>query len=401
MKSMHYVQDNQVIQLDAFFEQFYTPKLLARVFSGETESGATPKLDLTKGIKLPPFVKITSPRAGETFMADIINLTIEATDQGGGVDEIRLYQNGKLVSEEQRNLKPVAMPGRRTARTFPVTLVRGVNEFKAIAFNMDRTESNPDIIRVELKAAEPDARLYILVIGINSYKNAAYNLNYGKPDAVAFAQALIKRGQGIFKQIIKQELYDEQATRERISAAFTTIIAAAKPQDVFVFFYAGHGVMSEGNAETPAEFYLVPHDVTKLFGDEGLLATTGLSAKQLNEYCFKIKSQKQLIVLDACQAGGAVEAFAQRGTTEEKAIAQLARSVGVVVLAASGTKQYATEFSQLGHGVFTYALLKGLEGEADSGTMPDGKITIKELEAYLNDKVPELTRKYRGSAQYP
>ncbi|MBL8012393.1 MAG: hypothetical protein JNN05_00960, partial [Candidatus Omnitrophica bacterium] len=61
--------------------------------------------------------------------------------------------------------------------------------------------------------------------------------------------------------------------------------------------------------------------------------------------------------------------------------------------------QFAAEFKQLGHGVFTYALLKGLSGEGDGNK--DGRITVKELEAYLNDRVPELTKKYRGTAQYP
>ena len=56
----------------------------------------------------------------------------------------------------------------------------------------------------------------------------------------------------------------------------------------------------------------------------------------------------------------------------------------------------ATEFGKLGHGVFTYALLKGLSGEAD-GAPNDGKVTIKELEAYINDQVPELTKLYRGN----
>ena len=51
---------------------------------------------------------------------------------------------------------------------------------------------------------------------------------------------------------------------------------------------------------------------------------------------------------------------------------------------------------KLGHGVFTYALIQGLNGEADNG---DGKITVKELDAYLNDKVPELTEKFRGKRQ--
>lgn len=89
-----------------------------------------------------------------------------------------------------------------------------------------------------------------------------------------------------------------------------------------------------------------------------------------------------------------------RGASEEKAILQLARSAGVVVMASTGTEQFATEFAQLGHGAFTYTLLKGLDGEAD-GSPKDGKITVKELEAYLGDKLPEITKQYRGAAQYP
>jgi uncharacterized caspase-like protein len=53
----------------------------------------------------------------------------------------------------------------------------------------------------------------------------------------------------------------------------------------------------------------------------------------------------------------------------------------------------------LGHGVFTYALLEGLNGAADGNS--DGKITVRELDAYLQDQVPELTKKYRGAPQYP
>ena len=141
--------------------------------------------------------------------------------------------------------------------------------------------------------------------------------------------------------------------------------------------------------------------MTKLYGDDPLLAAKAVSAAELKTLCTSIKAQKQLIVLDACQSGGAVESFASRGATQERAIIQLARSAGTVLLASTGTQQYATEFASLSHGVFTYALLQGLNGEADGGNPKDGKITVKELEAYLNDRVPELTKKYRGTAQYP
>ena len=105
-----------------------------------------------------------------------------------------------------------------------------------------------------------------------------------------------------------------------------------------------------------------------------------------------------MYILDACQSAGALEDIvALRGAAEEKAIAQLARSTGTHWLTASGSSQFASEFSQLGHGAFTYCLLEALKGAADNG---DKKISIKELDTYLQLKVPEVTQKYKGTAQY-
>ena len=87
-----------------------------------------------------------------------------------------------------------------------------------------------------------------------------------------------------------------------------------------------------------------------------------------------------------------------RGAAEEKAIAQLARSSGTHWLTASGSEQFATEFAQLGHGAFTYALLEGLSGRADTG---DGRITVNELKAFLESEVPEITQKHKGTPQFP
>ena len=75
-----------------------------------------------------------------------------------------------------------------------------------------------------------------------------------------------------------------------------------------------------------------------------------------------IPAQKQLFILDACQSAGALEIVANRGAAEEKAIAQLARSTGSHWLTSAGSDQFASEFGTLGHGVFTYALLQGLQG---------------------------------------
>ena len=84
---------------------------------------------------------------------------------------------------------------------------------------------------------------------------------------------------------------------------------------------------------------------------------------------------------------------------DEKAIVQLARSSGVIWIASSGSKQFATEFEVLKHGVFTYSLLEALDGKADQGG--DNKVTVNELRLYMEERVPELTKQYGGDAQFP
>jgi len=78
----------------------------------------------------------------------------------------------------------------------------------------------------------------------------------------------------------------------------------------------------------------------------------------------------------------------------------LARSTGTFFLTASQDIQYANEAGNLQHGLFTYAILEALSGNADSGKN-DNKITANEIKAYVEDRVPELSERYHGSPQYP
>jgi uncharacterized caspase-like protein len=130
-----------------------------------------------------------------------------------------------------------------------------------------------------------------------------------------------------------------------------------------------------------------------------MLKKSGISANEITEFSKEIKAQKQIFILDACQSGGALNQIASRGAVEEKAIAVLARSTGTYFLVASNSEQLASEFAALGHGVFTYSLLLGLTGQADSDH--DKKISIKELSMFVESKVPELSEQFKGNAQYP
>jgi len=157
--------------------------------------------------------------------------------------------------------------------------------------------------------------------------------------------------------------------------------------------------MSYEKVAEDSDFFIVTHDVTNLYGETELLRQKAISATELMSFSMDIAAEKQLFILDACHSGGALDAFATRGDGREKALAQLARSTGTFFLTASQDAQYANEVGDLKHGLFTYALLEILGGElGDNG---DSKITISEIKLYVEDRVPELSEKYRGSAQYP
>jgi len=385
--------DQTDIPLVSQVNQFYTPKLLNQILNS-TFSSETTIANLNNVIKFSPDLKIISPDSISDQKASSINIRYDIKDNGDGIKEVRFYVNGKLLNENNRGFKTVGNLSQE------IPLLSGENIIEVVAVSNSGYQSSPDRVIVKHKGVATTANLYILGIGIDQYKNSKYNLNYAFADASSIVDYIKTNGVGIFKDIDAKILTNQQATKANIIEELNRIAAQANESDVFVMYYAGHGVMNEGSPEVAKDYFMVLTDVFQMFGNDALLSQKGISAAELREFCKKIKAQKQVILLDACQSGGATETFAMRGASEEKAIIQLAQSTGVFLISSTGAEQFASEFSELKHGVFTYALLEGLRGAADGGNK-DGKITIKELESFLNDRIPELTQKYRGSMQFP
>ncbi|MDX1463310.1 MAG: caspase family protein, partial [Marinirhabdus sp.] len=365
MSSMYYRVGDATVKLEQFYEPFYTPgllgQLLTRTFSPESDINID-------DVKSPPEISISYAEGSRNLVVEDdealksittensnAKITLNARAKQGAISEVRLFHNGKLVANNARNLVVEDDVNQaQFSKTFNIQLLPGENTFRAIALNNQRTESNPAQIVVQynepkvVKNEKPSGgiQLHLVVVGINAYKNPKYNLNYAKADAESFKQSLEAGMKGITSTINTYFIKDSDANRSSILKTFETIKDIANPQDVFVFYYAGHGVMSEGDKK---DFYLVPYDVTQLYGNDGGLKEKGISATELKALASQILAQKQLYVLDACQSAGALNAMAARGAAEEKAIAQLARSTGTHWLTASGSEQFATEFDELGH----------------------------------------------------
>jgi len=418
IKKLYYVKDRKVVTLDKIYEKFYTPNLYQRLLNGEVFDPiniiikGTPKVKIsyaeaTRNLDVEEDVPTYQNKTG---FADIV---VTATTEDDAIDEIRLFHNGKIVTLTTRNLIVADNEGRSQTKKYQLALLPGINNVRAIALNTQRTESSADEIVVTYSIAanntpvvvkpvnnnaavvatiNKDATLHLIVVGINEYQNKSMSLNYAMADATSFKEELEKDAKTIIANIKTYFVTNSTADKSGITNAFKEVQQNAKAQDVFIFYYAGHGVIGKDK-----EFYLVPTDVSDLKNVQTELEQKGIASKLLQQYAIDIQAQKQLFILDACQSAGAFEKLLSNDGDQQKSLAVVARSTGTHWMAASGAMQYANEFSSLGHGVFTYVLLQALKGEAASNKM----ITVNGLKSFLQTQVPLLMKKYNGAAQYP
>ncbi|MEM1441839.1 MAG: caspase family protein [Verrucomicrobiota bacterium] len=390
----------EFISGDQLYDEFYRPDIVRKTIEENRPVSEVlvdlevEEFGLDAALAGTPGVAILEPVSSGTATNRRQPVLVRATDEGGGIGEIRLFHEGKRLHPDG----PGAFRGGALEVPFTVSLMAGQNQIVAIAVNPDGVESPPVTVDLEFGGTVASAKLYVLGVGVNEYQNPRFNLNYCRPDVEAFVAAMEQGGEKLFREIEVTKLYDAEATAENIVGTMLRISKEATADDVFVFAFAGHGVMS-GDGAPGGEFYVVPHNVTQMYGNDDLLAEKALSGEQLQSLAAQIPARKQLMVLDACQSGGVIESFAVRGAAEERALAQLARASGIYVLASTRSEQFATEAAELGHGLFTYAFLEALNGQGDGNE--DKKITVKEVEIWLNERVPELSEKFSGSAQYP
>ena len=259
--------------------------------------------------------------------------------------------------------------------------------------------------------------LHVLSVGINLYRDRALWLRYAVPDAQALTQTLSDVATPLFRAIDVTLVLDEQATLAGIAAAFKDMAERTTPDDVFVLYLGGHGATRDGH------YYFLPQDL-RYRNDESFLQDRALrpvdalapdlrdrneesflqgaiTQGHLQQWLATMRARKSLILIDTCESGSFIHTtVAMRGMAEKTAVAKLLRATGRAMIVASTETQPAME-GYHSHGVFTYTLLKALyEADAHFGNN-DGMTGIFELAAYVDDQVPEITKKVFGFEQFP
>jgi uncharacterized caspase-like protein len=226
--------------------------------------------------------------------------------------------------------------------------------------------------------------LYALVVGIGHFTDSQLDLPTAEADATEIANTLRTNAAPLF-ETVNVELLTKPAdtTREQLLIALARY-RGLSPDDVFVFYVASHGAVAEDSSK---EYFLVSSNVDGT--SDASLRKDALTEELLKTRIFNIGATRKMLVFDTCHAGAAGDALLRTFRV---------LSGAGMVLAASTTNQQAFDDYQ-GHGVFTWVLLQGLKGDADSSS--NGYVTTLDLATYAYNKVPGLAMKVYGEEQRP
>lgn len=210
---------------------------------------------------------------------------------------------------------------------------------------------------------------YAIVIGVEDYPGTLYDLNYCEDDANSvYSQLLNNYG---FDEIYIHLLLDSAATKDAITTAFNMISFIIDSNDVFFFYYSGHGVKGSFNNE------IYPYDSISN-------SNNMISDVELNTYLGWLNSEEQYIIIDSCGSGGMIEE---------------AQAVNRYFMTSSSKVEDSWETSALNHGVFTYYFLRSSSLATDSNG--DGIRSMEEQFAYIYARTVSYSTNNLGKVQHP
>jgi WD40 repeat protein len=379
-----------VTSIDAYYEKFYRPNIVKLAMEGKTVNGLTKISD----IKSPPKVEILNG-VTETEK-ESIEIRVKITPKSGGVGDIRIYQNGTAISDTKAFRQQSV--GKSFTKTYKIQLVNGKNEIKAIAFestNSARSEySIFNVVSNVKTVVKPN--IYALVIGIEEFRNPTLKLDYPQADAKLFGEIINAQKGGIFNEVFLTTLNTKESTSKENILAELKKFKNLNKNDLFVLYISSHGTVYNG------EYFLITSNVGSLSNNK--LKNEALSGNAIKEQISNIPTLKKLMVFDTCHSGALGNVLGNsvktKGLSEKRAIDVLNRATGSAILSASTASEEAIANGYKGYSIFTYLLVEGLKGLADSG-QKDGFIKTSELAVYMDEKLPEISKKEFEYEQFP
>lgn len=272
-----------------------------------------------------------------------------------------------------------------------VTTVNGLNSLKEIAV-------------VNVADYEVQKNLYVIGVGVSKFKQDQYDLKYAAKDAKDVLSYYSQNTS--FQNVYTKKLLDNDVTLNKVNE-LSSFLSNVTPQDVVVFYAAGHGVLS-----ADLDFYFAAHDMD--FDDP---SSKGIPYDLFENILEACPSRHKCLFLDACHSGeidkeevelalnmetedgeiqfrnvGAGIEQESQGTFElsRTLFADMRPNHGINIVSSAGGAEFAMEGKEWNNGVFTYAFLNGMkDNHADLNN--DQHISLSEIRSYVFEQVKILT----------
>lgn len=382
-----------------------SPEIVRRAIISGDAAGAARELRGTDGQldqllrRRPPDFEI---RVVETETPVEGHVTVEivgAAEAGADVSSFSVLSNERRIDEFAA--RAVDGPdGGRIVIEVPVQegenriLVSGVNGFGYI------TERGATVLAPKRSQEKPKGKLYVAAIGVNEYPflpadcaGRACDLRFPVADASEFLRTVAARTAPLHSQmeallIVNRDALDEDSGRaaeivrivgeERIMEPeartirdeIVDFLDLPGPDDTTIIFIAGHGI------NVDEDYYVIPSDGRKQDGDRWRRSSL-VAWADIHEAIERAKGRRFMLI-DTCHAANAFNASLEKDAADAR----------IVVLAATAANNTAAELAQLGHGAFTFSVLEGLRGKANTGG--DG-VRILGLSDFVDREVRRLT----------
>jgi hypothetical protein len=285
--------------------------------------------------------------------------------------------------------QPLNLAFNRQERTAESIIISGkerkINIENAPALSIDVEQNIPVL-------SKADNKKWGVIFGIENYRNVS-SVPFARRDA-EFMKEYFNKVLGIPTENIYFQT-DESATLSEFKTVFDPggwlAKNAGKPGNEIYIYYSGHG------APDPAgnKAYLLPAD-----GNPNYAAISGYGLDQLYANLAQLKVKQITLFLDSCFSGANRDNETILASARPVFITTTIPSVAsnIAVFSAATGNQISSGYSDKQHGLFSYYLMKGLRGEADSNK--DNKLTQKELNDYLSEQVNTQARRM-GREQEP
>jgi len=386
---MYWTKGVEIIEFEQLKDRYWLPGLWEKVMSGAT----LPSVRGMSELKLQPEVEI------QNITKD--HVTIHLTKRDGGYGKVTFFINGK---EAISDIRPSDMDYTLSDQTITVSikdhpfLLAGENEISVKASSEDGFVQGRGVIGTTIveKKTLKQPQFFGVVVGIGDYANNQINLRYTVNDAEAISQAIKIGAENLFDQD-RVHLYtitsesENAPTKENIKKIFSEISTKANAEDIITVYLSGHGITWGGDQ---GDFYFLTSDAlatnAEAYNDPAIRENNTISTIEWVEWLKEIPALKQVMIIDACGSGKAVDnLIAERDIepSQIKAIDRMKDRTGMYIISGCTADAVSYEASMYGQGLLTYSILQAIKGAA---LKEDKFIDVFTIMDYAREAVPKL-----------